>query len=360
MPRAETVCLLGHHEPDYPRNRSIRAALSQAGYCVLEVHSRAPFPWRHLILGFGYLKLHRQVRWVFITEGGHRLVPLIKALARLTGRQVVFDPFLSRYNTRIEDRRLHRPGGLQALICLWQDWSSTHAADALVFDTAEHRDYFFAKYLLRKPYRILPVGVDEGVFAPAEPSRFPRPYRGDAFQVLFYGSYIPLQGIEHILAAAASLKGKGFRFTLIGKGQTYRTMRDRARALELEEVEFVPPLPEAGLLPYLAHADACLGIFSDNAKAGNVVPNKVVQAAAMGKAMVTRDSPAVRGYFRTMESAFLVPPASPEALAGALLDLRADPALRKALGAGARAVFEANFSVRVLGEALRGLLEGAG
>lgn len=360
MPRApEAVCLLGHHELDYPRNRSVRKALAVAGYGVVEVHSRAPFPWRHFILGFGYLRIHRRVRWVFITEGGHRLVPFIKLLARLTGRPVIFDPFLSRYNTRIEDRKLYPPGGLQAWICRWQDWSSTHAADALVFDTAEHQGYFYAKYRLAKPCRILPVGVDEGVFAPVDPARTPRPYPQGGFQVLFYGSYIPLQGIEHILAAAALLRGRGFRFTLIGKGQTYSEMREKARGLDPDEVAFVDPVPEAALIPYLAHADVCLGIFADTVKAANVVPNKVVQAAALGKAIVTRDSPALRRYFRPMESAYLVPSATPEALAEALLALRSDAALRRALGARAREVFEAHFSYRALGTVLRSLLQDA-
>jgi len=361
MPRApEAVCLLGHHEPDYPRNRSIRAALEAAGYPVLEVHSRAPFPWRHFILGLGYLKAYRRVRWVFITEGGHRLVPFIKLLAWLTRRKVAFDPFLSRYNTRIEDRKLYRPGGLQAWICRWQDWSSTHAADVLVFDTQEHQGYFYSRYGLDKPYRILPVGVDEVVFRAVDPARIPRPYPQDGFQILFYGSFIPLQGVEHILSAAGLLAGQGFRFTLIGDGQTYAEMRKRAQEAGTADLVFAAPVPEASLIPYLFHADVCLGIFSDSLKAANVVPNKVVQAAAMGKPIVTRDSQAIRRYFRPMEDAFLIPPADPRALADALLRLRADPALRHSLGERARAVFESRFSVRALAEGLRETLSSPG
>ncbi len=81
MPRMpEAVCLLGHHEPDYPRNRSTCEALMEAGYIVLEVHSRAPLPWRHFSLGFGCLKIHRRVCWAFVTEGDHRLVQFIRLL----------------------------------------------------------------------------------------------------------------------------------------------------------------------------------------------------------------------------------------------------------------------------------------
>jgi glycosyltransferase involved in cell wall biosynthesis len=357
MPRApEAVCLLGHHEPDYPRNRSLRKALAEAGHPVLEVHSRAPFPWRHFILGIGYLKIFRRVRWVLVTEGGHRLVPFIKLLAALTGRGVVFDPFLSRYNTRIEDRKLYRPGGLQALICRWQDWSSTHAADRLLFDTQEHRDYFFVHYHLRKPSLILPVGVPEEHFHPRPPASLPSPYPAGApmFQVLFYGSYIPLQGVEWIVEAAAKLRGQDVAFTLIGSGQTRGQVEARAR--DLPRLRFLASVPEAELPAYLSHADLCLGIFGDTVKAANVVPNKVVQAAAMGKPLITRDSPAIRRYFSEGEDIALVPAADPQALADRILAIRNDPHLRSRLGAKARLAFESSFSTKALARLLGGFL----
>jgi glycosyltransferase involved in cell wall biosynthesis len=354
--RADAVCLLGHHEPDYPRNRSVREALEAAGFRVFECHSRAPFPLRHLILAGKYLRVAARVRWVWVTEGGHRLVPFLKLLTALTRRRLAFDPFLSRYNTRIEDRRLYRPGGLQAWICLWQDWSSTHAADALAFDTLEHQRYFESRYRLRKPACVLPVGVDETLFAPVARAAVPRPYAQDGFQVLFYGTYIPLQGAEWIMEAAALLGGSGIRFTCIGRGQTFAETEARARALRVDNVDLLPNVATEALIPYLAHADVCLGIFGNTVKAAHVVPNKVVQAAAMGKPIVTRDSDPVRRYFRDGESIFLVPPSSPRALADALLALRDDPALRVRLSHAARRAFEAGFSKTALARILKDFL----
>lgn len=354
-PGPKAVCLLGHHELDYPRNRSVREALVAAGFRVVTAHSRAPFPWRHLVLGAALLRLDRDIRWIFVTEGGHRLVPLVRLLAMLTGRKVLFDPFTSRYNTRIEDRRLHSPRGLQALICLWQDWSSTRAADFLVFDTAAQKDYFQRKYGLRKPWAILPVGVDETVFAPRDPAEVPRPraFAAEGFQVFFYGTYIPLQGIEWILDAAALLKQEDIRFTLIGQGQTYAEMRAKAERLGLEKVAFLDPVPPEGLVPYLVHADLCLGIFGDTVKAANVVPNKVVQAAAMGKPILTRESPAIASWFKDGGSMALVRPGSAEAIAQGILSLRADPERRARLGTEARMVFSESFSR----DALTGILD---
>jgi glycosyltransferase involved in cell wall biosynthesis len=127
--------------------------------------------------------------------------------------------------------------------------------------------------------------------------------------------------------------------------------------LDLPNLVFVKPVPEAGLPAYLAHADLCLGIFGDTRKAANVVPNKVVQAAAMGRPILTRDSAAVRRWFRDGESIALAPAASPRALADAILALRGDPDRRAALGKGARAAFERGFSVAASSRLLKGALD---
>ncbi len=355
-----TVCLLGHHEAGYPRNISVRNALEAAGFQVIDVHSRTPFPWRHVILTVGYLRCYRQVRWVFVTEGGHRLTPLIKLLTFFTGRKLAFDPYLSRYNTRIEDRRLYPPKSLQAFICRWQDWSSTQAADLLFFDTQEHKDYFYRAYRLRKPYAIFPVGVDDTLFRPrastgtqsAVTAAYPLP----GFQVLFYGSFIPLQGIEWIVEAAALLQATDVRFTLVGEGQTSAEIRVKAQTLGADNIRFLPSMPMEILVGLLAAADLNLGIFGDTQKAGNVVANKIVQGAALGRPMITRDSPAVRGYFRDGESIALVPAADARALADKILDLRNDPDTRMRLGATARKVFEERFSTAALAAILKAAL----
>lgn len=343
------VCVLGHHEPDYPRNIAIQGALRRAGFAIALCHSRAPFPWRHLVLALRLFRAPRRARVVLVTEGGHRFVPWVRFMAQLTGRRVVFDPFLSRYNTRVEDRKLHRPGSLQARIAHFQDWSSTRAADHLLFDTHEHRDYFCARYHLRTPSTVVPVGVPEALFHPQTPANKPP---GSATAVLFYGTYIPLQGVEFIVDASAKLRGTDIHITLIGDGQTREEMEARARVLGHGNLTFADPLPFDALPERLAACDISLGVFGTTDKAGRVVPNKVVQAAAMGCPIVTADTPAIRRYFEHGRSAYLVPAGDPAALGAALVELAGNAALRRRIGQGARQVFEMHFSEKALTQAV--------
>lgn len=351
------MCVLGHHELDYPRNRSVQRLIRRAGYRVVPCHSRIDFPLRHASLLSQYLQQARDCDAIWVTEGGHRLVPLIKAAAKLGGKPVIFDPFTSRYNTRVEDRRMHAPRSYEAMVCKWQDWSSTRAADVLVFDTTEHRDYFARHYRPTAPGFILEVGVDESVFVRADPM----PSRADErMHVLFYGTYIPLQGIEHIVDAATLLRDDpSIALHLIGRGQCWPEIDALLRQRQLPNLTTEALVPPHVLAQRIAAADVCLGIFAETIKAANVVANKVVQCAAVGRPIVTRRSPAIARYFEDGHDIVTVPPGDGEALAIALTELQGDRDQRVALCSAARTVFERRFSERALTRRMAEILDTA-
>lgn len=331
--------------------------LAELGYEIVECHSDADFPRRHAALALEYLRVRRRIDAIWVAEGGHRLVPWVKALARLDRIPVLFDPFLSRYNTRVEDRRSIAPRSAGALIASWQDWSSCTSADYLVFDTHEHRRYFFDRYRLGGPSAVLEVAIDEDTFTAAGPVAPPRA----GLDVLFYGTYIPLHGIEVILDAADLLRSHAdISFTLVGAGQERARTQVRLAELALPSVELVDPMPPPRLAERIRAADVCLGIFGTTRKAANVVPNKLVQCAAMGKAIVTRRSDAVARYFEDGRDLSMVEAGDAEALAHRLVQLRDDAALRAQLGGAARAAFERSFASSVLRRRLADILVDAG
>ena len=83
-------------------------------------------------------------------------------------------------------------------------------------------------------------------------------------------------------------------------------------------------------LPALvARADICLGIFGGSDKAARVIPNKLFQALAMGKRVLTRSSPALDPLAEGFaERIVTIPPENAAALAEAVCDLvgRREPA----------------------------------
>ena len=81
--------------------------------------------------------------------------------------------------------------------------------------------------------------------------------------------------------------------------------------------------------------------YGDKPAARQAVPSYTAEVVPFCSAI---DMPGSREIAREGESALLVPPRDPAALAAAILRLAHDPALRARLGAGGRALVEHTFS----------------
>ncbi len=355
---------LGTFQSDYPRNALTQAGLRALG-CTVEVLNLpvwdrlrdrlAPVRgWRALValglrLLWAYLALLLQLPGrllradlVLVGYPGHLDMLLFGPVIRLCRRWLVFDPLVTLTDTLVEDRRLVARRSLRARALRLLDRTALRLAHVVLADTEENAQYMQA--LVRAPRTriiVVPVGADEGVFSPRSAGNSPVTWPTDTpgtLRVLFYGTFIPLHGPETIIRAAAMLDAERASFVLIGRGQLADETRALAERLGLCNVMFLPWVPYPELPAWIAEADVVLGIFGDTAKAARVVPNKVYQAMAMGAAIVTRDSPAVRRLLVHGRSALLVPPADPAALADAITSLRvADVRFR--LGCAAREVF---------------------
>ena len=77
---------------------------------------------------------------------------------------------------------------------------------------------------------------------------------------------------------------------------------------------------------------------------GEGVPRVLIEGAALGRPLVSTDRPGCREIVRDGETGRLVPPADPQALAAALIELLGDAELRRRLGTGARALAVRSFS----------------
>ena len=90
-----------------------------------------------------------------------------------------------------------------------------------------------------------------------------------------------------------------------------------------------------------------------------MIPNKVFQALACARPVVTADTPAARELLTDGADAMLVPAGDPHALAEAVRRVAADDALAQRVARAGRETFEARASEDVLGARWRSLLERA-
>jgi glycosyltransferase involved in cell wall biosynthesis len=250
---------------------------------------------------------------------GHLDVIVLWPFARLRRVPVVWDAFLSLYDTIICDRKLVKKNHPLALLIFCWEWLACRVADKIVLDTRAHADFFI------EMFKVTPQKM-EVVFVGTEPEHFP-PQEIDAshcdikelYTVLFYGQFIPLHGIEVIVNAARMLVAKKIQFCIVGSGQEFAKISAILKDNPLGSVELIPWINYCDLQRKINETDICLGIFGGSDKAARVIPNKVFQILHSGKPLITRDSPAIRELIDEKTSGiYLVPAESSDALATAI------------------------------------------
>ena len=106
-------------------------------------------------------------------------------------------------------------------------------------------------------------------------------------------------------------------------------------------------LPYRELPQRIGRSDVVLGIFGDSPKAGRVIPNKVYQALACGRPVVTRVSEAYPANLLSSRASglVLVEPAASAALAAAVRTLIARPLELPRLAEQAAITYTDHFSI---------------
>jgi glycosyltransferase involved in cell wall biosynthesis len=329
------------------------SCLRRAGVEVVEHHVSVwegrEHKWRAGVgagirLAVAELRLLRRPRESFdaviVGYPGHLDLRAARRAAR--GRPVVFNPLVSASETLVDDRGRFRPGGFAARRLASLDRRAFHTADLVVADTAAHAEHLEEATGTRS-IAVCFVGAEERLFLPGwQPDH--------TFTALFVGKLVPLHGLETILAAARL--APELRFRIVGSGQLDQLLDARP-----SNVDHVPWIAYEHLPEELHRASCALGVFGTSDKARRVIPNKAFQAIACGAPLVTADTPAARELLRDGESALLVPPGDPEALAAALRRLAADEALARTIADGGLDAYRTHASEEVLGARWRGFLE---
>ncbi len=343
---AATILWWGHSDPNYSRNRIVRQGLRDLGFSLCDFYPRLS------LLGDVEAACRRlpPVRLVWVPCFRQRDMAAAARWARRHGVPLLVDPLISAYDKRIQEQAKFSPDSFMAKRLLRWEKELYHAADLVLADTDEHARFFRTTFtLLESRVAVVPVGAEEELFRPAaSPANQP-------LEVLFFGSFISLQGPQVIARAAALCRGRPLRWRFVGNGPLLAECR--ALTAGLDQVRFDPWVPYERLAAEIHRADIVLGIFGTSEKAGRVIPNKVYQALACGRPVITRDSAAYPAQLSQGESGIIrLAPGDPEALAALLARLAEEPQRLVPMGEQARRSYDEFFSnnhvVRHLGAAL--------
>lgn len=210
-------------------------------------------------------------------------------------------------------------------------WKS---AAAFVTTTAGIRDSFTTAFGPREHVHVIPNGCDV-----AEDRCFTAPDRGAA-RVVYAGQLYPWKGVDVLVEAMARVPEA--RLVILGGIEDEADLpriRERVRSLGLSDrIEMPGTVPQARVAEELARASViCVPFLKSAMTERHTSPIKLFEALAAGRPIVASDLPSTREILRDGETARLVAPGEPAALAAAIQGLLAD---RDAAERLARAAWE--------------------
>ena len=184
---------------------------------------------------------------------------------------------------------------------------------------------------------VIPNSALEEAFLETPPVSTEGPLR-----LLYTGTLAPWQGLEMLFEALLHLKNKlDVRLDLVGtrKGRWTRSLRRLAQQMRIRSlVHFSGPFTTAELRPWLAQTQ--VGVAPLPADSRNTVqgccPIKIIEFMAAGVPILSTRLPVVEELLEHDQSAWLVRPNSPWALAQGILRLGADVELRQRLAGAAQ------------------------
>ena len=164
----------------------------------------------------------------------------------------------------------------------------------------------------------------------------PPPGRKDVFRLVAIAGLQPVHGHGLLLQAVAGLAREGRRvsLTIVGSGPELPDLQAEACRLGISErVVWHPEATLAERYYHLRQADAyvhgCLG---------EQVPCTLLEAMAMGRAVITTDAPGCRETVVDGDNGYLVAVKSADELAQAMLRLIENPELIAAMGQRSREI----------------------
>jgi len=293
---------------------------------------------------------------------GYLDAPVVRLASLLGAGRVLYDPFVSIYDTVISDRGLASGNSWVAKALKLIDVVALRASHTVICDTPQSGD-FLARLSKcpRAKFATLWIGADEDSYFPpnanereTERTKLLAKLNLDPsqrqFLVLYYGNFIPLHGVDRIIQAANQVP-QDVHFILVGDGQERLQSEVSATRFLLKNVTFLERCSADDIRRLIWAVDLTLGTFGSSDKAQRVLPNKVMESMACAQLVLTGDTRTTQAWLDSVPFSNN----SPADIAAAIKRLASADSLQQSRVA-ARNEYLEKFSTRVRCTQLRDLL----
>jgi glycosyltransferase involved in cell wall biosynthesis len=350
---------VSYRVPNYIRTRNLRAALQQIENCeVYDATNTRRGILRYLETAWKTFRIRlRHKPDVYILGfRGHEIFWIIRLIA--IGKPLIFDEFMSPSDALLSEGKGGFLGRIAGVLTYPLEWLCLHLSARCLTDTYLHRQFIADRFAVAESkVDVVYVGaVPSAVESAAQDASDEKP-----LSVLFYGTFLPLHGMDVLLRACKLLDGKAIEFRIIG-GAGKALTRFRSLLSELNPGNVVHDtwvdfeVLQSVIIP---NTDLCLGgPFGGTPQARRVITGKALQFMAQSKPTVIGkvDEPVA---FVDRSNCLLVEQADPEGLAAAIEWALVNREELPGIGANGRKLFDKQFSSASLATQLESSLLAA-
>jgi glycosyltransferase involved in cell wall biosynthesis len=337
MPQKKpTILYIAGAKPSYPRNANALAMLRES-FTVCEITSSLNAYWQRFpVVMLRFIFARKEFDAVYVGFMGH---PIVFFVHLFTRKPIIFDAFISLYDSICFERKSFSPSSLRGRLMYWIDKYSCHLSDVVILDTHTHADWFVNTFQLPpEKLRVFLICADPRLFKP-----FSRVGSHHSIVVEFHGGFIPLQGVEYIIRAVKLVhtEYRDVTFHFLGIGRDLQAAKDLTRELKLRNIifhDYFAPIQEVPR--FINDADIALGIFGTVEKTAKVIPNKLYEAMACRKPVISADTVALREIFHDEKDVLMCEVGNPHELAHRILRLIRDTKLRERIARAGYARFK--------------------
>lgn len=360
-----TVCFFGTYDRSFTSNKLMLEAFEQIGVPVVEVNaqikitrldSKKQINWIEFIKRI--LRKYRIIpvvieNWnkikktdvIYVGYPGHFDVIIAWVVARILGKKLVFNPLLIFYTGFTEEQGIMKKTSLLGKAAKYGEQFIYSICDMVFADTPLQKDFLIERLNVpEKIIRVLPIGADDKYYAYS-----PYENKDKKLNIMYYGLYSPIHGVDYIIEAAQILKNDpDIVFTFVGNGNTFSRNYERAQSLGLTNCTFFDKTPLDEHPAIIKKGDIFLGFLEKHPSVDRIIPNKIYQGLALNKVVLTADAAVTRSLFKHGENIYLVPPANPQALVDAFVTLKNDPELRSRIAKNGNDLFHNEFKPTIV------------
>ncbi len=311
-PRNLKVLYASTYIPNYVRTETILNILQRNRINVKSILTENK-KLRYLSALFSIIFESRKYDVIFLAFRSHEVLPVFRFF---TQKPIIFDAFVSIYDTLCFDRKIFKPNSIIGRILKCYDSYLCRIANIVLVDTKTHCDYF-KKEFNAENISYFYLECNKKLFKPIKLKK-----DQDKFIVFWYGKCWSCQGVEVILKAAKILEDDSeIIFRLVGPVR--KKYRSLVEDLNSQKIEFIDNIPYERLSLEIAKADLCLGgHFSNFPKAKRVIAGKSFQFIACGKKTILGDNSANRELFNETEDIYFVRMNSEKELAKIISEIK--------------------------------------